>query len=53
MTFHSKCVACKTHIREPLIIGGMEIDLCERCQPRPTSTKKVEGPRDEYDYHQD
>lgn len=48
-----KCVACKLPMKAPLYFGGMEVDLCERCVPRPTSTKKQEGPRDEYGYHED
>lgn len=48
MTFHSKCEACKMLIREPLLIGGMEVNLCEQCQPRPIAAKKVEGPYDGY-----
>jgi hypothetical protein len=52
MTFPSRCVSCKAGIREPLMIGGMEVDLCENCQPRPTGAKKVEGHYDDY-HHED
>jgi hypothetical protein len=53
MTCQLKCSACKTHIKSPLLIGGMEVNLCEHCQPYPARTKKQEAPRDEYDYHED
>jgi hypothetical protein len=49
-TFPSRCTACKRPLKSPLLIGGMEVDLCESCQPRPTSSKKADGPYDDYTY---
>lgn len=49
MTSPSKCEACHQPMAGgPLYVGGMEVDLCESCQPRPTNAKKVEGHYDDF-----
>lgn len=41
---------CPHEGRSTVMVGGMEVDLCEDCAPLPTATKRQEGPYDEFDY---